>query len=592
MEADLATANAVAPKLSFAFYGRVSTEDNQDPESSLQWQLSRARTLIAPHGGLIIAQFFDIGQSRALPWQRRPEASQLLAALKDPARGFDAVVIGEPHRAFYGNQYGLTMPLFTHYGVQLWVPEVGGRIDPDNEGHEMVMSVFGGMCKGERNRIKVRVRTSMKSQTKLEGRYLGGRPPYGYMLGDLGPHPNPAKAAAGKRLHGLIPDPQTAPVVQRIFAMYLDGYGLHAIGERLNRDGIPCPSAYDRARNKHRDGLAWAKSAIRVILNNPRYTGHQVWNRQRTDEVLLDVDDVALGYTAVTKWNGRERWIISDKPVHEPLVTAEAFEHVQQLIAKRGRTSTAPQRVYRSHHPYVFKGLVNCGVCNRRMQGSRANGIAYYRCRYPQEYALTNKVDHPRTVLLREDILVTPLDTWLSQEFGELQRRHTVTKILEQAAIGMPVVAPASPSGPTIAELDAKLARYREALDAGADPAVVAGWIAETQADRQIALSRQRLERTGAADGSAYRLTVEEVTAMIEELGGMVAVLKTAAPEDKIDIYRDLGLRMTYLPETKTVRADLAIAPHRWPSVCVRGGTFPPSCGILHTFGQLVNECA
>jgi hypothetical protein len=31
-------------------------------------------------------------------------ASQLLQALRDPMRGFDAVVIGEPQRAFYGNQ--------------------------------------------------------------------------------------------------------------------------------------------------------------------------------------------------------------------------------------------------------------------------------------------------------------------------------------------------------------------------------------------------------------------------------------------------------------------------------------------------------
>ena len=45
-------------------------------------------------------------------------------------RGFDAVVIGEPQRAFYGNQFGLTFPVFTHYGVELWVPEVGGAVDP------------------------------------------------------------------------------------------------------------------------------------------------------------------------------------------------------------------------------------------------------------------------------------------------------------------------------------------------------------------------------------------------------------------------------------------------------------------------------
>ncbi|GAB3847230.1 hypothetical protein ACFPIJ_40520 [Dactylosporangium cerinum] len=77
------------------------------------------------------------------------------------------------------------------------MPEIGGPVDPFNEAHELVMSVFGGMSKGERNRIKLRVRTAMSAQTKLEGRFLGGRPPYGYLLEDLGPHPNPAKAADG-----------------------------------------------------------------------------------------------------------------------------------------------------------------------------------------------------------------------------------------------------------------------------------------------------------------------------------------------------------------------------------------------------------
>ncbi|GAA2899696.1 hypothetical protein GCM10020220_106490 [Nonomuraea rubra] len=48
----------------FAFYGRVSTEDNQDPQSSRAWQITRSRALIEPRGGVIVAEFFDVDKSR------------------------------------------------------------------------------------------------------------------------------------------------------------------------------------------------------------------------------------------------------------------------------------------------------------------------------------------------------------------------------------------------------------------------------------------------------------------------------------------------------------------------------------------------
>ena len=67
-----ASPEASAPARRFAFKGRVSTEDNQDPEASRNWQLSRSRALIEPAGGIIVAEYFDIGQSRSLPWMRRP----------------------------------------------------------------------------------------------------------------------------------------------------------------------------------------------------------------------------------------------------------------------------------------------------------------------------------------------------------------------------------------------------------------------------------------------------------------------------------------------------------------------------------------
>jgi hypothetical protein len=99
-------------------------------------------------------------------------------------------------------------------------------------------------------------------------RFLGGRPPYGYQLVDAGPHPNPGKAADGKRLRRLEPDPVTATIVARIFEEYIAGRGIFAIAERLNRDGIPSPSGHDPARNRHRasSGGAWVKSAVRAIL--------------------------------------------------------------------------------------------------------------------------------------------------------------------------------------------------------------------------------------------------------------------------------------------------------------------------------------
>jgi len=93
----------------FAFYGRVSTDDQQDPTSSRSWQLARSVQLTDTFGE-IRAEFFDIGQSRSLPWKRRPEANRLLDEFSSPDRKFDAVVIGEPQRAFYGNQIGPHVP--------------------------------------------------------------------------------------------------------------------------------------------------------------------------------------------------------------------------------------------------------------------------------------------------------------------------------------------------------------------------------------------------------------------------------------------------------------------------------------------------
>ena len=127
--------------------------------------------------GTIVAEFFDAGQSRMMAWARRPQAAALAATLADPDRGWDAIVIGEYERAFYGSQYSLMAPLFEHYGVQLWMPEAGGRFDYGSEHDEQAMTVLGLTSKREIIRTSIRVRTAMAAQTREQGLYLGGRLP-------------------------------------------------------------------------------------------------------------------------------------------------------------------------------------------------------------------------------------------------------------------------------------------------------------------------------------------------------------------------------------------------------------------------------
>ncbi|QGK72255.1 recombinase family protein [Allosaccharopolyspora coralli] len=563
----------------FGFYGRVSTEDQQDPEASRNWQRTRALALVESHGQLV-TEYFDIGHSRSLPWKRRPEATRLLEALKDPHRGFDAVVIGEPQRAFYGNQYSLTFPVFEHYGVGLWVPEVGGPIDPSSEAHDLIMGVFGGMSKGERNRIKIRVRTAMGSQAQIEGRFLGGRPPYGYRLTDAGPHPNPAKAADGKRLHQLELDPETAPVVERIFHEYLRGTGVFAIAQQLTAEGTPSPAARDRQRNPHRCGIAWSKSAVRTILTNPRYMGRQVWGKQRKHEQLLDVEDVALGHQTRMRWNEADDWLWSTDIAHAPIVNTDTFNAVQQRLASRGPRSTK-RATARAKHPYAFKGLLYCGLCNRRMQGTWNHDRAHYRCRFPSEYAIANKLDHPRSVYLREDQLTPALDSWLAEVFAPDRVRST----LEQLADNQKCSTTTDEEAVTalrqkVAGCRRKLERHKEALEAGADASLVAGWSSEVQNEK--AAAEAQLAQLQSASRRTRPMTATQIHKTVRALGGLLTVLQRASPEDKAEVYRQLDLTMTYDPTRKMVLVKTRPRPSVDQLVVSEGGLEPPRPLVGH----------
>ena len=143
-------------------------------------------------------------------------------------------------------------------------------------------------------------------------------------------------------------------------------------------------------------------------MSNPRYTGHQAWNRQRTDKDLIDPANVSLGHKSVQRWNLPDGWVISDKPAHPALVSEADFIAAQNISAAHGpspKDDLAGPQKRRS----LLAGLLACGTCGRRMESAWSNGKPAYRCRHGHTSAMPPDPDRPKNAYVREDRLLPRL---------------------------------------------------------------------------------------------------------------------------------------------------------------------------------------
>jgi hypothetical protein len=187
-----------------------------------------------------------------------------------------------------------------------------------------------------------------------------------------------------------------------MFAQRLSGRSAARITRALNDAGIPCPSAADPERNPHRTGAGWTLRTVAAILANPRYTGRQVWNRQRTDRDLVDPSNTGLGHRQVQRWNLPEGWVISKRPAHPALVSEADFIAAQDATAPRGPAGPATRS-------YLLAGLLACGRCGRRLESAWSNGKPAYRCRHGYTSAARPEPGRPKNTYVREDQILPRL---------------------------------------------------------------------------------------------------------------------------------------------------------------------------------------
>ena len=395
-----------------------------------------------------------------------PKPPGCSTTFRDPDRGFDAVVIGEPQRAFYGNQFGLTFPVFTHYGVELWVPEVGGAVDPGSEAHDLVMSLYGGMSKGERMRIKTRVRSAMASPGRDRGP-LPRRPP-ALRLPARRRRPAPEPGQGRRSASGSTSSRPTRPPRRSCSGSSTStptATASTASPPGLNRDGIPSP-VRPRPRPQPRTAPAGRASGPSPRSGRSSPTPATPASRSGTSNARTRSSSTSTTSPSATspsmRWNDQRRVdLVRTSPPTSRSSADELFDAAQAMFGGSKRADHPDTD--RTAGTTCSPGCMRCGVCGRRMQGHWNHGRAYYRCKFTDDYP-GGDLDHPKNIYVQEDAVVPGLDAWLATLFDDDHLDDTCERL---AGVSEPDPDDASEREAAlraaIADCDRKLANYRAA---------------------------------------------------------------------------------------------------------------------------------
>jgi len=196
---------------------------------------------------------------------------------------------------------------------------------------------------------------------------------------------------------------------------------------------------------------------------------------------------------------------------------------------------------------------------------TRGGNRRYYRCSIPRSYPQASP-EHPTSVYVREDALVRAVDEWIGELFSPAHLADTAQQLVDAAGIDTDRTDQIAAARRHLAEARHEIAQCRATLRAGGDPETLSSWI--TQAADQERAAQAELETAMSACPPALR--VEDVEALVHELGGLAPILEQADPVDRIALYQAFGIAATYDATTQT--AVLQVEP-AWGQLCVGGGT-------------------
>ena len=337
-----------------ACYERLSQEDKLDGESNSISNQKRILEKYCRDHGYTAIRHYDEDDGYSGTNFNRPGFQRMLADIK--AGKIKRVVVKDMSR--FGRNYlqvGMyTEMLFPEYGVHFIAVNDGvDSVRGDSE-FTAIRNVFNEMYAKDTSK-KIRATWQSKGRS---GEHLTTIPPYGYK-----------KDPEDKKR--WIVDEEAAAIVQKIFALCMDGLGPTQITKWLQKNKVlnPTAYAYDKGlpvSNKPPvNPYKWTNETVSRILERLDYLGHTV-NFKTTKQSFKSKKKL---------WNDPSEWVIFEN-TQEPIIEESVFLIVQKI--RQGRRPT------KMGDMGMFSGLLYCADCGGKMYLCRTNYFKpeqeYYIC--------------------------------------------------------------------------------------------------------------------------------------------------------------------------------------------------------------------
>ena len=341
-------------------YCRLSIEDKDRLQGVSSQSIQNQRAMLCDYckvrGWEISGIYCDDGYSGID--RSRPEFNRLLA---DCEAGRIDIVLCKDQSRFSRDIVVIEQILndrFLEWGVRFI--GVADNADTESESYSTMRLFTSAYNEMYVKDISAKIRRTLAFKRE-QGQFVGAFAPYGYRIDP-------------QDRHRLCPDPETAPVVQQIFALYLQGASYRRIAQTLNAQGIPSPAAYkqqsgsqyvNRNAEKSASHGLWTQSTISRLLANETYTGTLVQGKSHH----ISYKNKKRKQVAPADW-------VRIPDAHEALIDRDSWDRTQARLQSHTRVGA------QSAVLPPLSGKVRCAVCGRPMKRNvyynRAHTIRYY----------------------------------------------------------------------------------------------------------------------------------------------------------------------------------------------------------------------